>query len=217
MGGGRVIMWAMRMRISTVSLYANWGAASALGVVLLLVTLALPRISSPGCSVRAAHDRRGACDERRGRPADLRMRGGCGSMRLAALVLMFLMAPSLIIMPMSFSDSAFLAISAAGLVAALVRRLLRFRGVARGDAGVSQGRDSDHAGRDAARHRRSLCAACWPVSALVRLLQVILAVPLIRAGHPDRDRRLLPLFLARHHTTRSPGWCWRTPCWRSPS
>jgi putative spermidine/putrescine transport system permease protein len=39
MGGGRVIMWAMRME-STVSLYANWGAASALGVVLLLVTLA---------------------------------------------------------------------------------------------------------------------------------------------------------------------------------
>lgn len=39
MGGGRVIMWAMRME-STVSLYANWGAASALGVVLLVVTLA---------------------------------------------------------------------------------------------------------------------------------------------------------------------------------
>ncbi len=39
MGGGRVIMWAMRME-STVSLYANWGAASALGVVLLAVTLA---------------------------------------------------------------------------------------------------------------------------------------------------------------------------------
>jgi putative spermidine/putrescine transport system permease protein/spermidine/putrescine transport system permease protein len=38
MGGGRVIMWAMRME-STVSLYANWGAASALGVVLLVVTM----------------------------------------------------------------------------------------------------------------------------------------------------------------------------------
>jgi putative spermidine/putrescine transport system permease protein/spermidine/putrescine transport system permease protein len=38
MGGGRVVMWAMRME-STVSLYANWGAASALGVILLLVTL----------------------------------------------------------------------------------------------------------------------------------------------------------------------------------
>jgi putative spermidine/putrescine transport system permease protein/spermidine/putrescine transport system permease protein len=39
MGGGRVIMWAMRIQ-QTVSLYANWGAASALGVVLLVVTLA---------------------------------------------------------------------------------------------------------------------------------------------------------------------------------
>jgi putative spermidine/putrescine transport system permease protein/spermidine/putrescine transport system permease protein len=39
MGGGTVIMWAMRIE-ETVSLYANWGAASALGVVLLAVTLA---------------------------------------------------------------------------------------------------------------------------------------------------------------------------------
>lgn len=38
MGGGRVIMWAMRME-STVSLYSNWGAASAMGVVLLVVTM----------------------------------------------------------------------------------------------------------------------------------------------------------------------------------
>lgn len=38
MGGGRVIMWAMRIE-STVRLFANWGAASALGVALLLVTL----------------------------------------------------------------------------------------------------------------------------------------------------------------------------------
>lgn len=38
MGGGTVIMWAMRIE-ETVSLYANWGAASALGVVLLIVTL----------------------------------------------------------------------------------------------------------------------------------------------------------------------------------
>lgn len=40
MGGGRVIMWAMRME-QTTSLYANWGAGSALGVVLLAVTLGL--------------------------------------------------------------------------------------------------------------------------------------------------------------------------------
>ena len=40
MGGGTVIMWAMRIE-ETVSLYANWGAASALGVVLLVVTLVI--------------------------------------------------------------------------------------------------------------------------------------------------------------------------------
>ncbi|TPI53998.1 ABC transporter permease [Mesorhizobium sp. B3-1-7] len=40
MGGGKVIMWAMRME-QTASLYSNWGAGAALGVVLLGVTLAL--------------------------------------------------------------------------------------------------------------------------------------------------------------------------------
>lgn len=33
-------MWAMRME-QTTSLYSNWGAGSALGVILLAVTLAL--------------------------------------------------------------------------------------------------------------------------------------------------------------------------------
>ncbi|MBN9235516.1 MULTISPECIES: ABC transporter permease [Phyllobacteriaceae] len=40
MGGGKVIMWAMRME-QAASLYSNWGAGAALGVVLLAVTLAL--------------------------------------------------------------------------------------------------------------------------------------------------------------------------------
>lgn len=40
LGGGKVQMWAMRIETS-VNLYANWGAASALGVVLLVVTLAI--------------------------------------------------------------------------------------------------------------------------------------------------------------------------------
>jgi putative spermidine/putrescine transport system permease protein/spermidine/putrescine transport system permease protein len=40
MGGGKVIMWAMRME-QTTSLYSNWGAGSALGVILLAVTLGL--------------------------------------------------------------------------------------------------------------------------------------------------------------------------------
>ena len=40
LGGGRVQMWAMRIEKS-INLYSNWGAASALGVVLLVVALAL--------------------------------------------------------------------------------------------------------------------------------------------------------------------------------
>ncbi len=40
LGGGKVQMWAMRIE-SNVALYANWGAASSLGVVLLLVTLVI--------------------------------------------------------------------------------------------------------------------------------------------------------------------------------
>jgi putative spermidine/putrescine transport system permease protein/spermidine/putrescine transport system permease protein len=40
LGGGKIQMWAMRIE-SSVNLYANWGAASALGVVLLVVTLIL--------------------------------------------------------------------------------------------------------------------------------------------------------------------------------
>ena len=40
LGGGKIIMWAQRIETS-INLYANWGAASALGVVLLIVTLAI--------------------------------------------------------------------------------------------------------------------------------------------------------------------------------
>ncbi len=40
LGGGKIHMWAMRIETS-INLYANWGAASALGVVLLIVTLGI--------------------------------------------------------------------------------------------------------------------------------------------------------------------------------
>jgi putative spermidine/putrescine transport system permease protein/spermidine/putrescine transport system permease protein len=39
LGGGRVMMWSMQIERS-IAVYADWGAASALGVVLLAVTLA---------------------------------------------------------------------------------------------------------------------------------------------------------------------------------
>ena len=40
LGGGKIHMWAMRIETS-INLYSNWGAASALGVVLLIVTLGI--------------------------------------------------------------------------------------------------------------------------------------------------------------------------------
>jgi ABC-type spermidine/putrescine transport system permease subunit I len=40
LGGGKVAMWAMQIA-DNISLYANWGAASALGVALLVVTAAI--------------------------------------------------------------------------------------------------------------------------------------------------------------------------------
>jgi ABC-type spermidine/putrescine transport system permease subunit I len=38
LGGGKVAMWSMKIS-DTISLFGNWGAASALGVTLLMVTL----------------------------------------------------------------------------------------------------------------------------------------------------------------------------------
>ncbi|MFX0547418.1 ABC transporter permease [Roseovarius sp. S1116L3] len=40
LGGGRVMMWAMQIERS-MAVYADWGAASALGVVLLVMTLGI--------------------------------------------------------------------------------------------------------------------------------------------------------------------------------
>ena len=40
LGGGRVMMWSMQIERS-IAVYADWGAASALGVILLVVTLAI--------------------------------------------------------------------------------------------------------------------------------------------------------------------------------
>ena len=40
LGGGRVMMWSMQIE-RNVTYYADWGAASALGVVLLVVTVGI--------------------------------------------------------------------------------------------------------------------------------------------------------------------------------
>lgn len=45
LGGGRVMMWSMQIERS-IAVYADWGAASALGVVLLVVTLVILGVTS---------------------------------------------------------------------------------------------------------------------------------------------------------------------------
>ena len=50
LGGGRVIMAAMKIS-SNIELYFSWGAASALGVVLLVVTMAILFLASKLVSI----------------------------------------------------------------------------------------------------------------------------------------------------------------------
>ena len=45
LGGGRVMMWSMQIERS-IAVYADWGAASALGVVLLVVTLVILAVAT---------------------------------------------------------------------------------------------------------------------------------------------------------------------------
>jgi ABC-type spermidine/putrescine transport system permease subunit I len=45
LGGGRVIMVSMKI-VSNIELFVNWGAASALGVVLLVATMVILWIAS---------------------------------------------------------------------------------------------------------------------------------------------------------------------------
>ena len=44
LGGGKVIMVSMKIA-SNIELFVNWGAASALGVVLLLATMVIPWVA----------------------------------------------------------------------------------------------------------------------------------------------------------------------------
>ena len=39
LGGGRILMWSMKIA-SNINTYGDWGAASALGVVMLLIAIA---------------------------------------------------------------------------------------------------------------------------------------------------------------------------------
>ena len=68
LGGGKVIMVSIQIA-SDIELFFNWGAASALGVVLLVLTLAL--LSGHAPAAARARVRRGAwrMNARRGRQA----------------------------------------------------------------------------------------------------------------------------------------------------
>jgi putative spermidine/putrescine transport system permease protein/spermidine/putrescine transport system permease protein len=57
LGGGRVIMAAMKIS-SNIELYFSWGAASALGVVLLVVTMIILFIASKMVSLDQLGQRR---------------------------------------------------------------------------------------------------------------------------------------------------------------
>ena len=57
LGGGRVIMAAMKIS-SNIELYFSWGAASALGVVLLVVTMIILFIASKLVSLDQLGQRR---------------------------------------------------------------------------------------------------------------------------------------------------------------
>lgn len=56
LGGGRVMMWSMQIERS-MAVYADWGAASALGVVLLVITLGVLWLVSRLVSIGALMER----------------------------------------------------------------------------------------------------------------------------------------------------------------
>lgn len=56
LGGGRVMMWSMQIERS-MAVYADWGAASALGVVLLVITVGLLVVVSRLVSLNSLVDR----------------------------------------------------------------------------------------------------------------------------------------------------------------
>ncbi len=56
LGGGRVQMWAMRIE-TNVAVYFNWGAASSLGVALLLVTLVILYLANRAFGINKIYGR----------------------------------------------------------------------------------------------------------------------------------------------------------------
>ena len=102
---GKVIMVSMKIQ-SNIELFFSWGAASALGVVLLVLTIAILYVASKFCFL-GSNEFAGIGDGilqsyRVGNP-DFASGRGCGCTVVAILILIFLVAPSFIVVPMSFS------------------------------------------------------------------------------------------------------------------
>ena len=110
LGGGKVIMVSMKI-VSNIELFVNWGAASALGVVLLVLTmiilwvasrflkldqiagggqLMLRWLKSPATETQITHGQR------------------LWLYVFAVIIMVLLVTPTLIVIPMSFSDSQYL-------------------------------------------------------------------------------------------------------------
>ena len=144
LGGGKVIMVSNRIA-NDIELFFNWGAASALGVVLLVLTL-LFLLRSPSRAAARLDSMLGggmrtmSWLDRPASETQITHRARLWLYALAALVLAFLVVPTLIVVPMSFSGSQYLEFPPRAVVAALVRELLRFGVVDAGDGHVVQGR-----------------------------------------------------------------------------
>ncbi len=109
LGGGRVIMVANRIA-NDIEIFFNWGAASALGVVLLVLTLIVLFAASRLVRLDRLF---GGHGHELARPIRLRTRRSRIGARLwlyllAAAIMAFLVLPTIIVIPMSFSASQYL-------------------------------------------------------------------------------------------------------------
>ena len=103
LGGGSLRMWSNRIQ-TNIEVYPDWGAASVLGVVLLTC-------HRRGARVVVAVDGAGARPRRCGCPGVSAGTASGGATRRSGwlcVVLVFLSAPSLIVLPLSFSDDTVL-------------------------------------------------------------------------------------------------------------
>ena len=109
LGGGKVIMVANRIA-NDIEIFFNWGAASALGVVLLVLTAVILFVGGASGAARSPV-RRARTMSWLDHPASetqISHRSRIWLYLAAVAVMAFLMLPTLIVVPMSFSASQYL-------------------------------------------------------------------------------------------------------------